>query len=185
MPGVLCGGQRAAASCVTLISAPLSRKFVPAPDARACCIVRRSSHYLDSDDSSGPPVAPSSFSLDDSDSCDSPLALGGHALALNSTVAYSLLDSVVLALWEEAAEAGLFRYDVTACSTRTLPGHHGFVAQLNIGRATKKRPTEFQVDQVRPAGSTLTLIITLAGSRSRNCHDEPLVFRNPVACLVL
>lgn len=30
----------------------------------------------------------------------------------------SLLDSVLLATWEGAAEAGLFRYDVTACPSK-------------------------------------------------------------------
>eukprot|EP00887_Chlorella_sp_A99_P001894 scaffold18.g1894.t1 len=44
--------------------------------------------------------------------------------------------------------AGLFRYDVTACPTKMVPGSYGFVAQLNEGRQSKKRPTEFLVDQV-------------------------------------
>ena len=43
---------------------------------------------------------------------------------------------------------GLFRYDVTACETKVIPGEHGFVAQLNEGRHLKKRPTEFRVDRV-------------------------------------
>ena len=40
------------------------------------------------------------------------------------------------------------RYDVTACPTKVVPGQYGFVAQLNEGRYSKKRPTEFRVDQV-------------------------------------
>ena len=60
----------------------------------------------------------------------------------------SLLDGLLLAYWEDAAGKGLFRYDVTACPTRVLPGHLGFVAQLNEGRATTKRPTEFKLDEV-------------------------------------
>ncbi|GBF94822.1 hypothetical protein Rsub_07994 [Raphidocelis subcapitata] len=60
----------------------------------------------------------------------------------------ALLDGLLIALWDDAAEKGLFRYDVTACPTKVLPGDLGFVAQLNEGRATKKRPTEFRVDQV-------------------------------------
>jgi GDP-L-galactose phosphorylase len=60
----------------------------------------------------------------------------------------SVLDALLLAEWEDRAEAGLFRYDVTACPTRVLGGAYGFVAQLNEGRASKKRPTEFLVDQV-------------------------------------
>lgn len=44
---------------------------------------------------------------------------------------------------------GLFRYDVTACATKLVPGIYGFVAQLNEGRANNKRLTEVRVDQVR------------------------------------
>ena len=36
----------------------------------------------------------------------------------SSTGAGSLLDTVVLAQWEDRAELGLFRYDVTACPTK-------------------------------------------------------------------
>lgn len=43
---------------------------------------------------------------------------------------------------------GLFRYDVTACETKVIPGEQGFIAQLNEGRHLKKRPTEFRVDRV-------------------------------------
>lgn len=43
---------------------------------------------------------------------------------------------------------GLFRYDVTVCETKVIPGKQGFIAQLNEGRHLKKRPTEFRVDQV-------------------------------------
>ena len=62
--------------------------------------------------------------------------------------AKSMVELVMLAMWEQCAEKGLFRYDVTACSTKTLPGLYGFLLQLNEGRATKKRPTEFRVDRV-------------------------------------
>lgn len=58
------------------------------------------------------------------------------------------LDAVILAQWEERLARGLFRYDVTTCETKVLPGEFGFVAQLNEGRHLKKRPTEFRVDQV-------------------------------------
>lgn len=60
----------------------------------------------------------------------------------------SLLDSLILAEWESKSEQDLFRYDVTACPTHTIKGSYGFIAQLNEGRASKKRPTEFQVDKV-------------------------------------
>lgn len=60
----------------------------------------------------------------------------------------NLLDSVLLAEWEDRADQGLFRYDVTACPTKLVPGPYGFIAQCNEGRLSKKRPTEFRVDQV-------------------------------------
>eukprot|EP00245_Coleochaete_scutata_P001494 TRINITY_DN1182_c1_g1_i2.p1 TRINITY_DN1182_c1_g1~~TRINITY_DN1182_c1_g1_i2.p1 ORF type:complete len:513 (-),score=102.55 TRINITY_DN1182_c1_g1_i2:373-1911(-) len=60
----------------------------------------------------------------------------------------SILDTLILAEWEDRSDKGLFRYDVTACETKTLPGEYGFIAQLNEGRHLKKRPTEFRVDQV-------------------------------------
>ena len=60
----------------------------------------------------------------------------------------SAFDRILLGQWEERAERGLFRYDVTACKTRVLDGDFGFIAQLNEGRAQKKRPTEFRVDLV-------------------------------------
>lgn len=60
----------------------------------------------------------------------------------------SPVDMTLLALWDMCNEEGLFRYDVTACSTKAIPGAYGFIAQLNEGRGSKKRPTEFRVDQV-------------------------------------
>ncbi|KAI8008974.1 GDP-L-galactose phosphorylase 1 [Camellia lanceoleosa] len=60
----------------------------------------------------------------------------------------AFLDSLLLGEWEDRVQKGLFRYDVTACETKVIPGAYGFVAQLNEGRHLKKRPTEFQVDKV-------------------------------------
>ncbi|CAL4911267.1 unnamed protein product [Urochloa decumbens] len=56
--------------------------------------------------------------------------------------------NILLTEWEERMARGLFRYDVTACETKVIPGNLGFVAQLNEGRHLKKRPTEFRVDRV-------------------------------------
>ncbi|KAL4566780.1 hypothetical protein LXL04_030905 [Taraxacum kok-saghyz] len=61
---------------------------------------------------------------------------------------FAFLDSLLLGEWEDRVERGLFRYDVTACETKVIPGDYGFVAQLNEGRHLKKRPTEFRVDKV-------------------------------------
>ncbi|KAM7280213.1 hypothetical protein ACFE04_007347 [Oxalis oulophora] len=58
------------------------------------------------------------------------------------------LNGLVLGEWEDRMQRGLFRYDVTACETKVIPGEYGFIAQLNEGRHLKKRPTEFRVDKV-------------------------------------
>ena len=98
-----------------------------------------------------PPPRPSLFpslrgasSSSDSEDGDS-LGSGGSAQVVPQR---STLDGLLLSEWEDRAERGLFRYDVTACPTRVLRGAYGFVAQLNEGRASKKRPTEFCVDVV-------------------------------------
>ncbi|KAF5950703.1 hypothetical protein HYC85_012696 [Camellia sinensis] len=60
----------------------------------------------------------------------------------------AFLDSLLLGEWEDRMQRGLFRYDVTACETKVIPGEYGFIAQLNEGRNLKKRPIEFRVDKV-------------------------------------
>ncbi|KAI3976992.1 hypothetical protein MKX01_008850 [Papaver californicum] len=60
----------------------------------------------------------------------------------------SFFDTLILGQWEDRMSRGLFRYDVTLCETKVIPGDYGFVAQLNEGRHLKKRPTEFRVDRV-------------------------------------
>ncbi|KAJ7964504.1 GDP-L-galactose phosphorylase 1-like [Quillaja saponaria] len=60
----------------------------------------------------------------------------------------SFLHNLLLGQWEDRMTRGLFRYDVTTCETKIIPGQYGFIAQLNEGRHLKKRPTEFRVDQV-------------------------------------
>lgn len=66
----------------------------------------------------------------------------------NSVPPVAFLDSLLLGEWEDRMQRGLFRYDVTACATKVIPGKYGFIAQLNEGRHLKKRPTEFRVDKV-------------------------------------
>ncbi|XP_077244698.1 GDP-L-galactose phosphorylase 2-like [Tasmannia lanceolata] len=60
----------------------------------------------------------------------------------------SFLVTLLLGQWEDRMSRGLFRYDVTLCETKVIPGEYGFIAQLNEGRHLKKRPTEFRVDRV-------------------------------------
>ncbi|XP_062169193.1 GDP-L-galactose phosphorylase 1-like [Alnus glutinosa] len=75
--------------------------------------------------------------------CDKELT--GHE---SSEPPVAFLDSLLLGEWEDRMQRGLFRYDVTACETKVIPGANGFIAQLNEGRHLKKRPTEFRVDKV-------------------------------------
>ncbi|KAF7816455.1 GDP-L-galactose phosphorylase 1-like [Senna tora] len=60
----------------------------------------------------------------------------------------SFLHNLLLGQWDDRMNQSLFRYDVTTCETKIIPGQHKFIAQLNEGRHLKKRPTEFRVDQV-------------------------------------
>ncbi|GAA0155324.1 hypothetical protein LIER_38063 [Lithospermum erythrorhizon] len=66
----------------------------------------------------------------------------------SKTPPVKFLDSLLLGEWEDRVQKGLFRYDVTACETKVIPGKYGFIAQLNEGRHLKERPTEFQDDKV-------------------------------------
>ncbi|XP_030518613.1 GDP-L-galactose phosphorylase 1-like [Rhodamnia argentea] len=60
----------------------------------------------------------------------------------------SFLLNLLLGQWDDRMNRGLFRYDVTSCKKKVIPGDNGFIAQLNEGRHLKKRPTEFRVDRV-------------------------------------
>jgi len=60
----------------------------------------------------------------------------------------SLFDHHVCTGWDECVKLQKFKYDLSTTESRTLPGTLGFVAQLNEGRATKKRQTEFRIDTV-------------------------------------
>jgi len=81
-----------------------------------------------------------------SDSSNDSMDSGSEDDSLNTK---SLFDTVLLGQWDKLNGEGMFRYDVTDCSTKMIPGKFGFVAQLNEGRASKKRPTEFRVDLVK------------------------------------
>eukprot|EP01025_Chloroclados_australasicus_P066320 TRINITY_DN910_c0_g1_i1.p2 TRINITY_DN910_c0_g1~~TRINITY_DN910_c0_g1_i1.p2 ORF type:complete len:484 (-),score=65.59 TRINITY_DN910_c0_g1_i1:198-1649(-) len=60
----------------------------------------------------------------------------------------SVLDMATMKAWEERQEQGLLRYPMSDIQTKMVPGNYGFIVQFNEGRLTKKRPTEFRVDQV-------------------------------------
>jgi len=70
-----------------------------------------------------------------------------NAPVSNNPLAKSYLDAIVMSGWEERKD--LFRYDLSDTETKIVPGRFAFVAQLNEGRATKKRATEFRIDLVR------------------------------------
>ena len=60
----------------------------------------------------------------------------------------SLVEKMLLSAWDDKADKGLFKYDVSKCQSKIVPGRFEFVAQLNEGRAQKKRQTEFKMDNV-------------------------------------
>ncbi|CAA3031962.1 GDP-L-galactose phosphorylase 2-like [Olea europaea subsp. europaea] len=62
----------------------------------------------------------------------------------NKEPPFAFLDSLPLGEWEVRMQRGLFRYDVTACETKVIPGQYGFIAQLNEGRHIKKGPTDME-----------------------------------------
>ncbi|XP_029697783.1 GDP-D-glucose phosphorylase 1-like isoform X1 [Takifugu rubripes] len=57
----------------------------------------------------------------------------------------SKFDENLRAHWKDRMNSGLFRYRLGDIPTRIIPGRHGYVAQLNVKRATEKRkPQEIQ-----------------------------------------
>ena len=56
---------------------------------------------------------------------------------------------VIVAEWEIRLANGIFHYDVTSCPNKVVNGRFQYIAQLNEGRANKKRATEFKLDQVK------------------------------------
>ncbi|CAI5478261.1 unnamed protein product [Closterium sp. Yama58-4] len=89
-----------------------------------------------------------SSSSDDSDSLSS---LSGGASDIHDddqdTSAFSLRAHIT-SEWDRKFQEGLFRYDVTACESKVIEGRLGFIAKLNEGRHSKKRPSEFPMDKV-------------------------------------
>ncbi|KAL3644099.1 Phosphate metabolism transcription protein [Castilleja foliolosa] len=72
----------------------------------------------------------------------------GSVSTENNDPRIDILGSLLFGEWEDRMKRGLFRYDVTACETKVIPGEYGFIAQLNEGRHLQKRPTEFRVNKV-------------------------------------
>ncbi|CAK9163909.1 unnamed protein product [Ilex paraguariensis] len=91
----------------------------------------------------------------------------------NKEPSVSFLDSLLLGEWEDRVQRGLFRYDVTACETKVIPGDYGFIAQLNEGRHLKKRPTEFRVDKVLQSFDESKFNFTKVGQEEVLFQFEP------------
>lgn len=51
----------------------------------------------------------------------------------------SKFDETIHGNWKDRMDRGLFRYRLGDLPTRIIPGQHGYVAQLNVERATEKR----------------------------------------------
>lgn len=96
------------------------------------------------------------------DSSNDSMDSGSEDDSLNTK---SLFDTVLLGQWDKLNTEGMFRYDVTECATKMIPGKFGFIAQLNEGRASKKRPTEFRVDLVKQAFDTSKFNFTKAAQK--------------------
>lgn len=69
-------------------------------------------------------------------------------ISINNQEHGSLLSTLVTSMWNDSLKDGLFRYSLDNVETKVIPGKVGWVSQLNEGRATKKRPTEYTVDDV-------------------------------------
>ncbi|CAI7841514.1 unnamed protein product [Closterium sp. NIES-54] len=98
-----------------------------------------------------------SLSSSDEDSLSS-----GGASDIQDDDAFSLRKHIT-SEWEKKFQEGLFRYDVTACESKVIEGRLGFIAQLNEGRHSKKRPTEFRVDKVLQAFDATKFNFTKVG----------------------
>jgi len=72
----------------------------------------------------------------------------GQPYSPKSGLPRSVLDNILISEWDKRAAQGLFRYDVTTVESKLLPGKWGFISQCNEGRGSKKRATEYRVDQV-------------------------------------
>ncbi|XP_077253781.1 GDP-L-galactose phosphorylase 1-like [Tasmannia lanceolata] len=64
-------------------------------------------------------------------SCGSAKCNGAYGGLSCTAKGQSLLDSLLLAQWEDRAWNGLLRYDVTTSETKVINGRRKFVAQLN------------------------------------------------------
>jgi len=89
------------------------------------------------------------LSLSDSESDDSVNQLSNYKVDKAAARKRSLVEKVLLSTWDEKFEKGLFKYDVLDCPSKRISGKYAFVAQLNEGRAAKKRSTEFTMAEVR------------------------------------
>lgn len=62
-----------------------------------------------------------------------------HRGSDNTAQSSSPFDTIIQDGWTERMDKGLFRYRLGDLKTRLLPGHYGYVAQLNIQRGVERR----------------------------------------------
>lgn len=99
--------------------------------------------------------------------------------AMAAPLHMGLLDTILRTEWDDRRAQGLFRYDVSACPCKMVAGEYGFIAQLNEGRASKKRPTEFRIDQVAQAFDAGKFNFTKALQKEVLLQFEPSLEANP------
>ena len=78
--------------------------------------------------------------------------------------AQGLLDSILLAEWEDRSQQGLFRYDVTACPTKDCPRRVRLHRTVQRGPCIQKAP-----DRVQGGPGTVQFLSLIAEQACRHC----------------
>ncbi|XP_078592944.1 GDP-D-glucose phosphorylase 1-like isoform X2 [Branchiostoma floridae x Branchiostoma japonicum] len=102
----------------------------------------------------------------------------------------SKFDEELCRRWDEAMEAGIFRYKLDALQTKILPGTLRFVAQLNVKRAQERRapqniigmnhpfdPKKFNFTKIKPG----EVLFELCPERDSSHQENERVSQNGTA----
>eukprot|EP00058_Branchiostoma_floridae_P027833 XP_002613324.1 hypothetical protein BRAFLDRAFT_118724 [Branchiostoma floridae] len=102
----------------------------------------------------------------------------------------SKFDEELCRRWDEAMEAGMFRYKLDALQTKILPGTLRFVAQLNVKRAQERRapqniigmnhpfdPKKFNFTKIKPG----EVLFELCPERDSSHQENERVSQNGTA----
>ncbi|XP_041651889.1 GDP-D-glucose phosphorylase 1 [Cheilinus undulatus] len=103
-----------------------------------------------------------------------------------SSLVPTKFDTTIQGGWRDRMDRGLFRYHLGDLQTRILPGHHGFIAQLNIQRGTERRkPQEilsiqqefnakqFNFNKINPEEIIFEMIKDTEGGSERGQLHQP------------